>query len=271
MIDGIGMLKNRGVMAMNCFGRKKSSITVSGQREAHSVSPVLLLILGFTVLLSAVACGGSSSSGPTPPLGVLPSVPACVNGTVASYLGTSCTQPAGQVYHWSSYTCTSTPASICTNLGANGANLQMEMDPNGNNTILVGRTALWNVTAGQSVDVVIGGTIYGANTNQNWPHFNGLNGQSGDGTEENITTVGCGGNCLDARNGVSDILCSSGSPPANCSNQNTIAAYSAYYAHFNPASSANPYTLTIEIKLNGNSGTATLFSVGTHLGMATNS
>lgn len=236
------------------------------QGRSHSVS---LLLPTCALLLSLMACGGNAYSS-LPPLGGPVLVPACVNGTVASYLGTSCSQPAGQVYRWSSYACTSTPASICTNLGTNGANLQMEMDPNGNNTILVGRTALWDVTAGQSVDVVIDGTIYGANTNQNWPHFNNLNGQSGDGTEENITTVGCGGNCLDARNGVSDILCSSGSPQANCTNQSTIAPYSAYSAHFNPATPTSPYPLTIEIKLNGNGGTATLFSVGTHLGKATN-
>lgn len=242
---------------------------MTGQGRSHSVS-LLLPILACALLVSTVACGGNAYSSTPPPLGGPVLVPACVNGTVAGYLGTSCSQPAGQVYHWSSYACTSTPASICTNLGSNGANLQMEMDPNGNNTILVGRTSLWNVTAGQSVDVVIGGTIYGGNSNQNWPHFNGLNGQTGDGTEENITTVGCGGNCLDARNGVSDILCSAGGPAANCTNQSTIAPYSAYYAHFNPATSANPYPLTIEIKLNGNSGTATLFSVGTHLGKATN-
>jgi len=193
-------------------------------------------------------------------------VPACVNGTVASYLGTTCSEGA-TVYHWSSYSCNSTPSSICVALGPNGSNLQMALDSNGPYTLLAGRTSLWNVRAGQSVDVVIRGSVYGATTNANWPHFNGLPGQTGDATEENITTVGCAasGNCLDGHNGVSDILCSAEGPVANCTEQSTITPYNPDRATFNPAPSTNPYPLTIEIKLNGNSGAATLYSVGTHL------
>ena len=191
---------------------------------------------------------------------------ACVDGTVASYLGTSCSQGA-TVYHWTSYTCTSNPSSICGSLGPNGSNIAMAMDPNGPYTILVGKTFLWNVSAGQSVDVVINGTVYGAVSNQNWPHFRGVTGCVGGGTEENITTVSCSasGSCLDANQGVSDILCSETSPPANGTDQSSIAAYAPYRATFNPASSSSPYALTIEIKLNGNQGAAALFSVGTHL------
>jgi len=230
----------------------------------------LLALSIVLVAAAAAACGaGSLVAGPQPTSGGSGGIPACTNASVASYIGTSCSQEQGAtVYHWSSYVCSSTPASICAALGPNGSNLQMEMDPNGPNTILVGRTSLWNVTAGESVDVVMNGSISGASSNLNWPHFNGLAGQSGDGTEENITTVDCAssGNCLDANNGVSDILCSATSPAANCTDQTSIGPYYGHYrATFNPAPAGAPYTLSIEIKLTGNTGSATLFAVGTHL------
>lgn len=226
----------------------------------------------FVVVVSAMllltACGGTASGSPAFNGGGPGTVLPCANGTVASYIGSSCSELGYVVYHWSSYSCNSTPSSICASLGVNGSNLQMDLDPNGPNTLLVGGTSFWNVTAGQSVDVVISGTVYGAAASGSWPHFNHLNGQSGDGTEENITTVGCAvtENCLDAKNGTSDILCSATGPPANCTDQPSIGPYYVYRATFNPATAANPYPLTIEIKLNGNSGTATLYKVGTHFG-----
>jgi hypothetical protein len=192
-----------------------------------------------------------------------------VTGTVASYIGTTCSQ-GNTVYNWLSYSCTSTPSSICSSLGTNGSNIQMALDPQGPYTLLVGRTTAWDVTAGQSVDVVISGTVYGATSNGNWPHFKcvpGQRGQTGDGTEETITTVNCAtsAGCLDAHSGVSDILCSATSPVANCTEQGTITPYSPYKATFTAAPSTAPDGLSIEFKLNGNSGSASLCSVGTHL------
>jgi hypothetical protein len=199
---------------------------------------------------------------------------ACANDTFANYLALgSCSQtgPRGStVYVWTSYTCTSTPSSICAALGANGANVEMKQDPKGPYTLLVGDTSAWNVGPGQSVHVELHGSVYGATANQNWPHFelpdkSRENGQAGDGTEENVTTVECGAGCL-TNNGISDILCSSNGPAENCSDQQTIAPYAAYAAKFAAAIATNPYPLTIEVKLNGNTtGTAALFSVGTHL------
>ena len=190
--------------------------------------------------------------------------PTCGRGTVASYLGTSCSQ-LQTVFRWSSYSCTSTPASICRALGPNGSKLHMLLDPNGPRTLLVGNTSLWNVKAGESVDVVIRGSVYGAVSNGNWPHFQGLRGQTGDGSENNITTVDCGANCL-SLNGVSEVPCSATSPPANCQDARTVGPYFRAIATFTPATSANPYPLTLEIKLDGGTtGTATLYSVGIHV------
>jgi len=163
--------------------------------------PLLLLIRSrilsviCLVVMAIAGCGSAPTVASSPPSGsaatsTTPSAPsnsssagspspnavaACPNGTVESYIGTSCSQGA-TVTHWSSFTCTSTPSSICPSLGTNGANLLMMLDPNGPVTFLVGRTSLWNVTAEQRVDVVIGGTIYGADGNQNWPHFNQMKG-----------------------------------------------------------------------------------------------
>ncbi|HUI42055.1 MAG TPA: hypothetical protein VL523_08810 [Terriglobia bacterium] len=238
-------------------------------REAASPKSVtppaalfVLLALGLAVVLTGVGCGGGSSPQMQLPSG--PGVSACVSGTVSSYLGTSCSQ-GSTVYHWLSYSCTSTPSSICNGLGANGANLSMSLDPQGPYTLLVGETDLWNVTAGQSVDVVISGTVYGATHNNNWPHFHGLPGQTGDGSEEDITTVNCSatGNCTNGLNGVSEDLCDS-AHLGNCSDLSMIPVQ--IDATFKAAPAADPYTLTIEIKLNGGtSGSATLYSVGTHL------
>jgi hypothetical protein len=268
-------------------GRRGSDELASKEREvvrqeksSRSTALIVLLILGVVIAFTIIGCGGGSSPQlASPTTGGSGggggggggagggSVPACVSGTVSSYLGTSCSQGA-TVYHWLSYGCTSTPSSICDSLGANGSNVGMNMDPNGAYTILVGDTSAWNVSAGESVDVVITGTVYGAVSNQNWPHFRNIPGCTGDGTEENTTTVECSasGNCTNDNNGVSDILCSSTSPPANGTDQSSITAYAAYRATFNAAPSTGPYPLTIEIKLNGGSqGTASLFSVGTHL------
>jgi len=227
-------------------------------------APVKLAGLGALAVLT-IGCGGGGGAQPA-----VPSVPAgpaaCVTGTVASYIGTTCSQ-GNTVYNWLSYSCTSTPSSICFSLGSNGSNIQIALDPQGPYTLLVGRTAAWRVTAGQSVDVVISGTVYGARSNGNWPHFKGFPGQTGDGTEESTTRVNCAtsAGCLDAHQGVSDILCSATSPVANCTEQPTIAPYTRYRANFNAAPSTAPYGLSIEVKLNGNSGTASLYSLGTHL------
>lgn len=85
----------------------------------------------------------------------------CADGTVASYLGTSCSQGTA-VTRWLSYSCTSTPESTCAALGTNGSGVNIKMDPQGPYTLLVGKTTVWSVTAGQKVDVAIGGTVYGA-------------------------------------------------------------------------------------------------------------
>lgn len=239
---------------------------MAGRDRLDRTSWVGILALAVVVLWQA-GCGGGGSSyqssttgGPPPP------TQACVTGTVASYIGTSCSQ-GGTVYHWVSYSCTSTPTSICDSLGINGANVAMAMDSSGKGpyTILVGETTAWDVTAGQSVDVVISGTVYGAYHNDNWPHFRGLRGQTGDGSEDNITTVGCSAmaTCSDSQNGVSEDLCDQ-NHPQNCVDVSTIPTFDE--ASFGAAASAAPDSLTIEIKLNGGtSGTATLYSVGTHL------
>ena len=228
-------------------------------------TPTLLIALTVAVALTLAGCGGGGATMPGAP-GVTAQGEAavCADGTVASYVGTACTQlPA--VMKWTGYTCTSTPASICAALGANGESIRMRMDPNGAHTILVGSQGLWNVTAGQKVDVVISGTVYGATTNNNWPHFANLPGQTGDGTENNITTVFCGGNCV-ALQGVSQIPCSNTSPVPYCIDQNVIDPYLSQTAKFHPATSEQPYNFTIEIKLDGGiTGTATLQSVGVHL------
>lgn len=192
---------------------------------------------------------------------------ACTDGTVASYLGHSCRQDKA-VFYWSSYQCTSTPSSLCDALGPNGSNVNMRMDPNGPHTILVGGTDRWNVSAGQNVHVLINGTVYGASTNINWPHFNdGMRGQTGDGTENNITAVDCAStaNCLKL-DGVSEIPCNSDSPQAYCTHQAKIAPYQVATAKFNPATADRPYPMTIEVKLNGGTrGSATLRSIGMHV------
>jgi hypothetical protein len=238
-----------------------------------------MLTLAPAVLLTRTGLSGDGAGPQGPQTASSTSVPPCARGTMASYIGTSCSQEA-TVYHWLSYSCSSTPSSICEGLGPNGEKLTMAMDPNGPYTILMGETSLWNVTAGQSVDVVIKGTVYGAFRNNNWPHFARLawqggrevgakalrmRGQTGDGSMEVITTVDCAssGNCTNSLNGVSDYLCDA-AHQANCVEWDRIPGQ--LNATFNAATAANPYAMTIEIKLNGGTrGTATLFSVGTHL------
>lgn len=194
------------------------------------------------------------------------SVPVCGVGTIAGYIGNTCSQPP-TVFHWISYSCTSTPASICQRLGNNGREIHVRLDPNGPNTLLVGGTHLWDVSAGQSVDIMIRGSVYNANVNLTWPHFYpDQRTQTGDGSEENITTVECGENCV-ANNGVSSYLCAGNSPEMNCANQPKIRPYfRTGVAKFRPAGPDSPYPFTIEIKLNGGtSGTATLRSLGIHI------
>lgn len=249
---------------------------------ASHVAAWQLLTFGLALLLMGIGCARSAASpqSPKPASGSYSYPTTCQDGTVASYLGTSCSQGL-TVYHWLSYSCTSTPSSICKGLGTNGANVRMDSDPNGPYTIMVGETKLWDVTAGQSVDVIIRGTVYGALRNNNWSHYRGLirtqadivddvplpgpPGQTGDGMVETITTVDCkpSGNCTNSLNGVSDILCDA-AHYANCVNTKGIPY--KYDASVNVNTAAHPYPLTIEIKLSGGThGTAHMFWLGTHL------
>jgi len=234
-------------------------------RQKHSapIAFIVLLSLSFALFL-LVASSGPSGLVTTAAAATQRS---CPDGTVAGYIGTSCSQ-GETTFNWNSYSCTSNPKSICDSLGVKGANLKIRLDPNGPHTLLLGATRLWNVTAGQNVDVIIKGTVAGATTNQNWPHFVGLRGQTGDGTADNKTTVGCAarGTCRNG-NGISDILCTASGPSANCTEQKKIDQYLSQRTTFDPATLANPYPLTIEVKLNGGSnGTATIYSVGIHVG-----
>jgi len=223
-------------------------------------SPALLALFAFGLLI----CSGKRVE--ASPFGE--SAPVCETGTVASYIGTSCSFPP-VVYHWTSYSCTSTPASICARLGTNGAGIHVRLDPNGPPTLLVGGTHLWDVTAGQSVDIVISGSVSGATVNLTWPHFwPGQRATTGDGSEENSTLIECGGNCGPANHGMSATRCSVADAEENCS-EHRITTYFGQLANFRAASADNPYPFTIEIKLNGgSSGTATLRSLGLHIGNA---
>jgi hypothetical protein len=219
---------------------------------------VLLVALGVAL----IGCGGGMGSKLTSPQ--QSDIADCADGTVASYLGTFCSQMPATM-QWTVYSCTSVPASLCTTLGPNGSNIKMKMDPNGHHTILVTSQGLWNVTAGQKVDVVISGNVYGATTNNNWPHFGTKLGQTGDGVEDNKTTVFCGSNCV-ALQGVSDIPCTNTSPIPYCVDQDVIDPYLSQAAKFHAATANAPYAFTIEIKLDGGvSGTATLLTLGVHL------
>jgi len=231
------------------------------ERKISPLIGISCLLAASLLLLSLVnGCGGENQ--PASP----PSGSTCANGTVASFMGTSCTQET-TIFNFKGYSCTSAPTSICDALGINGSNIKMRQDPNGPHTFLVGATSAWNVEAGENVHVTISGTVAGSMSNQNWPHFNGLRGQTGDGVEDNKTTVYCSsvGACA-AGAGVSDIPCTSTSPEAFCTDQPTIAPYLTARATFAPAPSNDPYPFTIEVILNGGTfGTATLYSVGVHL------
>ncbi|HEV2424516.1 MAG TPA: hypothetical protein VGZ29_06795 [Terriglobia bacterium] len=210
-------------------------------------------------------------------------VPRCGAGTVATYLGTTCELDAGGssdkvTYTFNSvdsggYTCTGT-ASICNGIGTNGANLAIKQDVGGPYTLRIGNTDLWNVSGTGRVDLKITGTVQGATLNENWPHFNGQPGQSGAGVEDNITTVDCSGThgCLDSKNGVNQVVCdASETNGPNCNDNRCplltilsgISCYQTEGATFKD--STTPYAFTIEIKLAANGGSATLYSVGTHL------
>jgi hypothetical protein len=189
----------------------------------------------------------------------------CEPGTIASYLGTTCALPPA-VYHWVSYECTSTPSNICNRLGKNGEEIHVRRDPNGPNTLLVGGTDRWNVKAGESIHVVIRGTVYGASGNITWPHFHQQRASTGDGYEENITKVDCGENCIGEHNGSSAFRCDASSPDENCNEQHRIAAYMHNAARFNPAPPDKPYPFTIEVKMSGGTnGSASLRSLGLHI------
>lgn len=230
--------------------------------DGADIGPNISAILTAT---TGVASGGA---------GVAPD---CGEGTVASYIGTACKQSPA-VMQWNSFACTSTPSSICTAMGVNGANLNMHMDPAGNgHTILVAGNGLWDVTAGQTAHVTISGTIYGATQNDTWPHWENNQaippittkpGQTGDGTEENKVTVNCAStsNCTNANGGISDIPCTSVTDIRSCNQQQTIGYYLQFGATFNAAPANAPYNFTIEIIMNGGTtGTASLKNAGVHL------
>jgi hypothetical protein len=189
----------------------------------------------------------------------------CEPGTIASYMGTTCALPPA-VYRWVSYECTSTPSSICNRLGKNGEEIHVRRDPNGPNTLLVGGTDRWNVKAGESIHVVIRGTVYGASGNITWPHFHQQRASTGDGYEENVTKVDCGENCIGGNDGSSAFRCDASSPDENCNEQHRIAAYMHNAARFQPAPPDKPYPFTIEVKMSGGTnGTASLRSLGLHI------
>jgi hypothetical protein len=189
----------------------------------------------------------------------------CEVGTMASYLGHTCALPPA-VYHWTSYSCTSTPENLCDRLGRNGEEIHMRRDPNGPNTILLGGTDRWNVKAGQSINIMIRGTVWGASGNLTWPHFHEGRAATGDGFEENITRVECGENCISG-NGESRFRCDAGAPEENCVEQHRIGPYHQQSrSEFRAADPDHPYPFSIEIKLNGGTnGTASLRSLGLHI------
>jgi hypothetical protein len=229
--------------------------------KLHPLTRRAATLLGMVLVVSIAF---SSYAGGQTELQAKTRIPACANGTVASYLGTTCSQ-APATMQWTSYSCVSIPSSICDALGPKGSNIHMRMDPNGHHTILVSSSGLWNVTAGQRVQVIIKGLVYGATTNNNWPHFGNLPGQTGDGMEDNKTTVFCRTNCLTLQ-GVSDVPCSNTSPNPYCIDQNYIEPYLPLTAKFHAATADNPYNFSIIIRLDGGiTGTATLKSVGVHL------
>lgn len=192
----------------------------------------------------------------------------CPVGTVASYISTikMCEQPPA-VMVFTGYSCTSTPSSICTNLGVNGANINMLLDPNGGHTLLFAAVGeAWDVTAGQTVHVTVTGKLWGSTKNSTYPHWT-IAGQTNDGTEENKVTVACGAFCSgDGRNGISDIVCDAAHTAGiECNEQGTDVYIAPYGAQYTVAPANAPYTFTIELIMNGNTGTATLKSMGIHL------
>ena len=227
------------------------------------ISPYQLALITFFTLGLLIWPGKRVEASPP---GDDSSIPVCGVGTVASYIGTTCSQPP-TVFHWTSYSCTSTPSSICDRLGPNGSEIHVRLDPNGPNTLLVGGTRAWDVKAGQSVNILIRGSVYNANVNLTWPHFYpDERAQTGDGSEENITTVECGENCV-SNQGVSAYRCGPDSPDINCNNQPKIRPYMRTgVAKFHLTGPDSPYPFSVEIKLDGGtSGSATLRSLGLHI------
>ena len=191
-------------------------------------------------------------------------IPVCEPGTVASYMGHTCALPPA-VYHWISYECTSTPSKICDRLGEHGVEIHMRRDPNGPNTLLVGGTDRWNVKAGESIHIIIRGTVYGATGNLTWPHFHSERAATGDGYSENITKVDCGENCTQG-DGSSNFRCDASASEENCMEQRRIAPYQHAISKFRAASPDNPYPFRIEVKMSGGTnGTASLRSLGLHI------
>ena len=221
-------------------------------------------IFATLLLLGVVTFAAAPSPVQAAPQEDESNIPVCEPGTVASYMGHTCALPPA-VYHWVSYECTSTPSKICDRLGEHGLEIHMRRDPNGPNTLLVGGTDKWNVKAGESIHVIIRGTVYGATGNLTWPHFHSERAATGDGYSENITKVDCGDNCTQG-DGSSNFRCDSSAPEENCMEQRRIAPYQHAISRFRAATADNPYPFRIEVKMSGGTnGTASLRSLGLHI------
>ena len=179
-------------------------------------------------------------------------VPWCANADLESFVSAGPCSQGPIVYEWTGLTCRSTPATLCESLTGPKA-VQVKMDPEGAYTLLIGWPGApepwhWKVTVGQIIDIVMTGKVQGSTKNANWPHDQKV---TGNGRVDEITTVLCGTDCTKAE-GISHTFCDSSS----CKNENDYNGGTYRLGH---------YDFTVEIKLQGNNGTATFRSLGTHL------
>lgn len=210
----------------------------------------------------------SPQTPPTPP-GTVP--PPCGDGSLAQYAGTMCslTAPLAPynvvIYKWPSvadiYSCVSNPASICANPAMSVNNVEITPDPHptNNSTLLVGHFDFPGcptlndgpdtlthptlcVTAGQSVTVTINGSVVsGAYVNADWPHDQF---QTGNGS-------------------VQETLLIETSPPATSvtgCNQSPCQDVDSKDIEFPDTS----FPFVVTFQLNGNQGTAGVYSLGIH-------
>jgi hypothetical protein len=176
----------------------------------------------------------------------------CANAALGDFVAAGPCSQGPITYGWTGIACKSTPSTLCS--GMTGATpVQVKLDPQGAYTLLIGYFSAapypWAVGKGQTVDLMISGTVTGSTKNANWPHDQLI---TGDGRVDEITTVLCGANCIKA-NGISHTFCDS----TSCVNANDLNG-----GTYNNGT----YDFTIEFKLSGGTaGTATLKSLGTHL------